>query len=111
MGYNIYENPCSMVSSITPVYGVQLLLPVNHINNSVSPTSTTVPANITCIGPYPLDQLPGFDSLGFPSQVFLSGGVQIGLGERMLLSAGVVVPVAGPRGYNVGATVGLSYLY
>src|SRR5262249_32002472 len=80
MGYNIYENRCSFITSITPVFGVQLLLPVNHINNSVSPTTTTIPANITCIGPYPVDQLPGFDSLGFPNQVFLSGGAQIGLG-------------------------------
>jgi hypothetical protein len=111
IGYNVFENPCGLVSSITPVIGVQLLLPVNHINNSVGSTTTTIPANITCIGPYPIDQLPGLDSFSFPSQVFLSGGFQIGLGERALFSAGVVVPVAGPRGYEVGATAGLTYFY
>lgn len=111
MGYNIYENRGSFLTSITPTFGVQLLLPVNHVNNSASPTTTVVPANITCIGPFPTDQLPGFDSLGFPSQVFLNAGAQFGLGERALLSAGVVVPVAGPRGYEIGVSVGLSYLY
>ena len=111
MGYNIYENRCSTITSITPVFGVQLLLPVNHVNNSAAPSTTVVPANITCIGPFPSDQLPGFDSLGFPSQVFLNAGAQFGIGERMLFSAGVIVPVAGPRGYEIGVAAGLSYLY
>jgi hypothetical protein len=111
MGYNIYSNPYASVSSITPVFGVQALLPVNHISNSVSPTTTTVASNIPCIGPYPTDQLPNLNSFGFPTQIFLSAGAQIGLGQRCLFSAGVVVPVAGPRGYQVGATAGLSYFY
>jgi hypothetical protein len=111
MGYNIYESRDGFVSSFTPVLGLQMLLPVNHINNSAGSTTSTVPANIPCIGPYPLNQLPNLDSFGFPTQMFLSAGAQIGIGERCLLNANIVVPVVGPRGYQVGATVGLSYLY
>ncbi len=111
IGYNLFENRSGTISSITPVFGMQLLLPVNHINNSVGSTVTTIPADITCIGPFPTDQIPGLDSFSFPSQVFLSGGLQIGLGERALFSAGVVVPVAGPRGYEIGVTAGLTYFY
>jgi hypothetical protein len=47
----------------------------------------------------------------FTDQIFLSGGAQLGLTERWLLSANAVVPVANPRGYYVGATFSLNYFY
>ena len=86
-----------------------MLIPVNHINNSVGSTQTTVATNITCLDTTPPPELSR--SFGFPTQVFLTGGAQFGLGERCTLGAGVVVPVAGPRGYSVGVTVGLNYFY
>ena len=45
------------------------------------------------------------------NQVFIGAGVQVGLGERALLSLGAVTPVTGPRAYEVGGAVGLNYFY
>jgi hypothetical protein len=110
IGYEIYNNPNGMLRTITPIAGVQLLLPTNHVNNSATPTTTTVAANITCLDTTIPSQLAN-QAFGFPNQVFLSGGAQFGLGDRALFSAGVVVPVAGPRGFNIGVSVGLNYFY
>ena len=108
IGYNLYSDPDRFVRSITPTFGVQMLLPVNHVSSSTG--DTTAPVNINCLTTvFPEDQLP--TRLGFSHQVFLTAGVQMGLGERCLFSAGVTTPVVGPRGYAVGGTVGLSYFY
>jgi hypothetical protein len=39
------------------------------------------------------------------------GGVQVGIGDRLYLSANVVIPVCGPRAYPAAGTFGLNYLY
>ena len=43
--------------------------------------------------------IPGlFDTeFGFSDQLFLTYGVQLGLGERAMLSTGIITPVVGPR--------------
>lgn len=108
VGYNVYSDPNRFIRSITPTLGVQLLLPVNNISNSTG--STTREVDISCLTTtFPEDQLP--TRLGFSNQVMINVGAQVGLGERCLLSLGVVTPVAGPRGYAVGGTIGLSYFY
>jgi hypothetical protein len=113
LGYEIYRNPNGFLSSITPTFGVQLLLPVSNVNNSVGSTTSQVPVDINCLTTSYAQiagQIPN-SSFGFPDQVFLTAGGQFGLGQSAMLSASVVVPVAGPRGYSVGATVGLNFFY
>jgi hypothetical protein len=112
MGYELYRDSSRFVSSITPTFGVQMLLPVNHISNTAGSTQSQIPVNIDClITTFPASQLPVNQSFGFPDQVFLTAGAQVGLGERCLFGAGVVVPVVSPRGYAVGASFGLTFLY
>ena len=113
-GYQLFRDRDSsrLLTSVTPTVGLQALIPVNNINNSGGTSTTQVPVNINCLATsFPVDQLPTNPSFGFPTQMFLNGGVQFGLGQRMMLSAGVSVPVVGPRGYEVGASFGLNYFY
>jgi hypothetical protein len=111
-GYEVYRDPSRVISSITPTFGVQMLLPVNHVSNTAGSTQTQTPVNINClITTFPTSQLPVNQSFGFPDQVFLTAGAQLGLGERCMFSAGVVLPVVGPRGYTIGGTFGLTFLY
>ena len=113
MGYEVYRNQSGFLSSIMPTVGVQMLLPVNHVNNSAGSTTSQVPVDINCLTTsysQIANQIPN-SNFGFPDQVFLTAGAQFGLGQSALLSASIVVPVAGPRGYSVGATVGLNYFY
>jgi hypothetical protein len=57
----------------------------------------------------PVPSGPG--TFTFTTQAFLTGGLQLGVSERTFISANVLVPVVGPRGYDIGATFSLSYLY
>jgi hypothetical protein len=110
-GYTLYSNQSRTLSSVTPTFSVQALLPVNHISNSASSSVSTVSVNIPCtITAIPADQIPP-PTLSFPDQVFLTAGAQIGIGERCLFNIGVSTPVVGPRGYAVGGVFGLTYLY
>jgi len=60
-------------------------------------------------GAYPVPFAP--TDFRFAHQVFATGGLQVGLGERTTFNAAVVIPIAGPRGFNIGATFGLNYFY
>jgi hypothetical protein len=108
VGYSLYlSNGGRFLSSVTPTVGAQLLIPLNHAGIPAGQGDTAfVPFNA---GSLPIPPPPS--SFSFTDQVFLMGGLQLGLGERWMFSANVVVPVAGPRGYSVGATFGLNYFY
>lgn len=84
-GYTLYQSddPCSRLTSITPTVGVQVLIPVSNRDG-------------------------GAGSFGFSDQVFLTGGITFGLGERTTFSTAVTTPVAGPRAYDYGITFGLN---
>jgi len=83
IGYSLYESRCGDISSITPIVNVQVLAPV-HDNDAL---------------------------LDFSDQVFVTPGLQVGLGDRTSVHGGVTIPVAGPNGFDYGATVGINYLY
>jgi hypothetical protein len=111
VSFNLIRNPHSMLSSISPFASAQALIPVTHSGSQgAGPTTTTSTDGVVLpLPPPPPPQLPS--SFGFPDQLFITGGVQFGLGERSLLSAGVVTPVVGPKAYSVGAVVGFNFLY
>ena len=102
VGYTIFRS-CSngVISSVTPIASFQALIPINHRGEPNS-----IPAGPA--GTVDQNTPPTF---GFSDQFFVSGGAQVGLGERALLSFSVVTPVAGPRAFNIGYNVGLSYRY
>ncbi len=108
LGYLLYRaNERRLLSSLTPTLGVHALIPMNHRG------ITTGQAVVTEV-PFENGQLPAPPApsgFAFSDQVFTSGGLQIGLHERWLFSANVVVPVVWPGGYNIGATFGLNYYY
>jgi hypothetical protein len=108
VGYSLYRSTEGRsLCSVTPTFGVQALIPVNNRGTPAGQGTTTfVPFNN---GALPPPAAPF--QFTFTDQVFMLGGVQFGLRERWLFSANVVVPVVGPRGYNVGATFGLNYFY
>jgi hypothetical protein len=109
VGYSVYRAESgSILSSVTPTAGVHLLLPINHVGPPGAPGATTfVPFDAK--GNLPAPPAPG--SFTYPHQVYLTGGLQIGIGQRFLLSAAVIVPVSGPRTSTIGGTVGLNYFY
>jgi hypothetical protein len=109
VGYTLFRaGESRWFTSVTPTMSIQALIPVTNTGTPAGQgTTTTVPLNSN--GTLPTPTAPA--TFGFTDQVFVSGGVQLGLGERWLLSGNVVVPVAGPRGYSVGATFGLNYFY
>jgi hypothetical protein len=121
VGYQLYRNQGGLLSSFTPTADVQLLLPVNHQGSSPAGTGSTllnVPGEVVDIHGMTIRGAPNFPPVNAPPlslrssyQVFVTGGAQVGLMDRVLLSLGVSVPVAGPRAYNVGGTVGLNYFY
>jgi hypothetical protein len=108
LGYSLIRaNDDGLLTSVTPTLGIQALIPVSNRGTPTGQGTTTfVPFAGTSL-PAP----PAPSPFTFTDQVFVSGGVQLGLGERWLFSANVVVPVAGPRAYNIGATFGLNYFY
>jgi hypothetical protein len=113
LGYQLYrcESHDSWVTSITPTFSVQTLLPINHqgtpLGNLNYGGSVTVGA-----GGVLSDTIPqqGF-SINSPYQVFLTEGVSVGIGSRSLLSVGIVLPVTGPKAYSVGAVVGFNFFF
>jgi hypothetical protein len=106
-GYSAYRS-VGMVSSLTPTAGVHVILPLNHQGTPPGQlTRTSVPHQQG--GAYPVPFAP--TDFRFAHQVFATGGLQVGLGERTTFNAAVVIPIAGPRGFNIGATFGLNYFY
>jgi hypothetical protein len=108
MGYQIYRCQNRFLSSIAPTIDVQALIPVN--NTGVTPRlplnqPVTLPSPVT-----PGNEVVPFNPR-FPDQVFVSPGVQLGLGDRALLSAGVPIPVVGPKAFSVGVNVGFNLFF
>lgn len=83
LGYLMYENRYGTITSISPNVNVQVWSPV-HDSDAL---------------------------IDFSDQVFLTPGVQIGLGENVSVGGGIAVPVAGPKAFDVGATGGINYLF
>ena len=113
MGYEIYRNQNGFLSSITPTCGVQLLLPVNHVNNSAGSTTSQLPVDINCFTTSFAQVANQFSNsaFGFPDQVFLRRAGNLRLGERACYPPALWSPWPGLRGYSVGATVGLNFFY
>jgi hypothetical protein len=121
MGFQIYRGEKGdLVSWVTPLVSAQLLAPVNHQGSNqaiAGPTSTntTIASGVGQAfpaAPAPTTPAaPAIGTVGFPYQLFMTGGFQVGLGDRFIFSAGVSTPVVGPKGYDVGGTVGFSFLY
>jgi hypothetical protein len=114
IGYQIYrcEHSEGWITSITPTFSAQLLLPIDHQGTPQGNLSQTG----TVVGPAGGGQLtdtttPQGFSVGSPYQVFLTEGVSIGLGCRSVLSAGIVTPVTGPKAYSIGAVVGFNFFF
>jgi hypothetical protein len=110
IGYSLIRSGDSQfVTSLTPSIGVKALIPLSHrgILPDGQGVTSFVPSNAN--GTLPAAPIPG--QFLFSDQVFLTGGFSVGLGERWLVSANVVVPVVGPKGFNVGASFGLNYFY
>ncbi len=108
LGYQIYRSESSrLLSSLTPTVSIHTLLPVNHRGVVAGQGIVTeVPFDN---GALPVPPAPS--GFLFSDQVFASTGFQVGLVERWMFSANVVVPLAAPRGYQIGATFGLNYYY
>lgn len=102
IGYQIYRGDCEqLLRFVAPTVDVQALIPVNHEGSG----GAIVPVRPGAGGAIAIG------SPTFPNQVFVTGGVQVGLGERVILSGGVVVPVVGPKAFDVGFTGGINILY
>ncbi len=118
VGYDLLkDNPRGMLTSLTPILGAQLLIPVTHAGTpgGGGTSTTTTTTNTSTTAAFPLPPPPAAPTLpssfGFPDQLFLSGALQFGLGERTLISAGLVSPVVGPRAFNIGASFGINFFY
>lgn len=126
-GYQVYRGcSSSLLNSVTATLGAQALIPVNHqgaqtpafgaglagvtpgVIPSFSDGGRVVAFSGQGVQNAQRTQIGGF---GFPDQLFLSSGLQYGLGKRALLSTSFVVPVVGPRAYSYGSTVGLNFFY
>lgn len=103
VGYQLFRCPDRMLSSVTPTLEAQALLPTAHEGSG-----GVSGVNITATNPTGLTSVSAFN---FPDQLFLTEGVQLGLGCRSVLSLGVVEPVVGPKAFTVGGTVGLNFFY
>lgn len=118
LGYQIYRGtPGRRLSSITPFVDAQALLPTSKVGSgsqaaqtfdAKADPNTPVPAGTPNVRTF---ASTGGGGLTFSHQVFVSPGISLGLGERALLSIGAVTPVAGPRAFSWGATVGLNFYY
>jgi hypothetical protein len=115
LGYQVYRCPGGWLSSVTPTFDVQALLPLNHQGAPAPSQFQPIPASqfaAASTNPAVLgNAVPSGLSLNSPYQVFLSEGVQIGLADRAVLSTGVVTPVTGPKAFTVGVTVGLNFFF
>jgi len=115
LGYMMYRaEPGRWLSSITPNVNLQLLVPVNHRGTPQSTLGQTTFSDANAANDYvgtPPASVNQAVSLSSPDQLFLTVGAGFGLGERALLSAGVVVPVVGPKAFDVGGTVSLNFFF
>lgn len=103
-GYTVYSAPGRILSSVSPILDVQSYSPVTKDGKPAIPEGTT--PGVTDLGP---GGQPA--QFGFRTQVSVSPGLQFGLGQRTLLTTNVVVPVVGPRSFNIGAAAGLNWLF
>lgn len=103
-GYTVYRAPGRILSSVSPILDVQSYSPVTKDGKPAIPEGTT--PGVTDLGP---GGQPA--QFGFRTQVSVSPGLQFGLGQRTLLTTNVVVPVVGPRSFNIGAAAGLNWLF
>src|SRR5262249_3768923 len=110
IGYLLYrDRNGGLVTSVTPTASVQVLVPLNHRGSFPDGFLATSFVPFTSNGALPAAPPP--NPFTFTDQVFVTAGAEIGLGERWSASANIVIPVAGPRGYNLGATFSLNYFY
>lgn len=80
-GYQVYKgNGEGTLSFVAPLVSAQTLVPV------------------------------GSNELNIPNQVFVSGGLAVGLGKAVV-SGTVVTPVVGPKAYDIGGTVSLNFFF
>jgi hypothetical protein len=101
IAFPMYRSHCvGLATSLTPTLDIQALVPVNHIG---TPAANLVPAEDS---PGSLNLPP--PTFGFSSQVFVIPGVTIGVCENILFTVAYIIPVAGPRSYHAGATVGFT---
>ncbi len=109
VGYALYRaGPERLLTSVTPNMSLHMLIPVNHVGTPPDPgTVTFVPFQGDGALPPPV----GPDSFLFSTQAFLTAGIQVGMRQTISVSANVIVPVAGPRGYPIGGTFSLNYFY
>lgn len=98
VGFQLYRGDY-WLSYIMPTLDVQVLAPFNHrgIPPSANPQdiANTVIPNLQ-------------PSFGFNDQVVFTESVQFGLGDRTVISGGVITPVSGPRPFNLGWNFGVS---
>src|SRR5262249_8084523 len=98
VGFQLYRSSCGgTLRSVTPTLDVQALIPVSDRGSGAPPVAT--PGN------------PVATQAGFRDQVFVTPGVTAGLGDILHLATGIVVPVVGPRAFDIGVTVGVSFLF
>ena len=106
VGYTIYRCPSALASfftptSLTPTVEAQLLIPTSN-EGSGTAAAPFVPGGTG---------LTTANSFSFPDQLFLTEGFQLGLGQRSVLSAGIVEPLIAPKAFTVGVTAGFTILY
>jgi hypothetical protein len=113
VGFQLYRAQGRFLSSVTPIVDLQALLPINHIGSatgaatSINGLANPVAGASVAATPFPTIN----NNLSFSNQLFLTSGLQFGLGERALLATGVITPLAGPKAFNWGVTVGLNLFY
>jgi hypothetical protein len=90
IGYYLYRNrtPGALITAVVPTFEVHVNTPLNH-------RATTSVGTL----------------LGTPDVVDLTFGTNFVLGRRMVVSAGIVNPVTGPRPYELEAIVQLNVYF
>lgn len=96
VGYRLWTAPCKhrTITSITPMVSAQVLTPL-----STGGVADTIAA-----------AAPAFP-ISFPTQLFLTEGLQVGIGERLSVFGGVIEPLVGPQAFTLGVTCGASMAY
>jgi len=102
-GYRLWSvdrccEPNHWITSITPIFGTQTLVGLQHSYNDTTLTEEYIPTDVRF-------------RLSVPTQLFLTEGCQIGVGSRASVFAGVVEPVVGTKAYTIGGTVGLNFYF
>jgi hypothetical protein len=89
LGYNIFRsNPYSdnLITYVTPTVEGHATIPLNHRGT---------------------DNFP----LGFPDIFTVTSGLHIGIGNRSQLTAAAVVPVTGPKPFDIEAVIQFNFLF